>query len=109
MATVVLQLKALGINNVLRFDFLSPPPAQNMIRGLEILYALGALDENCQLTQPLGLRMAEFPLQPMYAKMLLTSEEFQCSEEAVTIAGKNKYKHFVFNLFRRDKSYKLTF
>ena len=43
MATVVLQLKALGINNVLRFDFLSPPPAQNMIRGLEILYALGAL------------------------------------------------------------------
>lgn len=43
-----------GINNVLRFDFLSPPPAQNMIRGLEILFALGALDENCQLTQPLG-------------------------------------------------------
>ena len=31
--------------------------------------------------------MAEFPLHPMYAKMLLTSEEFQCSEEAVTIAG----------------------
>ena len=31
--------------------------------------------------------MAEFPLQPMYAKMLLSSEEFGCSEEAVTIAG----------------------
>ncbi len=87
MATVILQLKALGINNVLRFDFLSPPPAENMVRGLEMLFALGAIDDNCQLTLPLGLRMAEFPLHPMYAKMLLASEEFNCSEEMATIAA----------------------
>lgn len=70
MATVLLQLKALGINNVLRFPFLSPPPAQNMLRGLEILYALGAINDVSQLTLPLGLRMAEFPLSPMFAKMV---------------------------------------
>ncbi|XP_013417202.1 probable ATP-dependent RNA helicase DHX35 [Lingula anatina] len=87
MASVVLQLKALGIDNVVRFNFLSPPPAQNMVRGVELLYALGALDDNGRLTNPLGYRMAEFPLHPLYAKMLLISGEMDCSEEAVIIAA----------------------
>lgn len=87
LAPVILQLKALGIANVLRFHFLSPPPAQNMVRGLELLYALGALDDNGNLTSPLGFQMAEFPLPPMFSKMLLVSGDFQCSEEAVTIAA----------------------
>ncbi|KAJ8303288.1 hypothetical protein KUTeg_019684 [Tegillarca granosa] len=73
LAPVVLQMKALGISNVLRFHFLSPPPAENMVRGLELLYALGGLDDNGNLTSPLGLQMAEFPLPPMFAKMLLVS------------------------------------
>ena len=87
MAPVILQLKALGISNVLRFNFLDPPPAQNMVRGLELLYALGALDDNCQLTTPLGLQMAEFPLHPMYAKMILCSADFECTDEIITIAA----------------------
>ncbi|XP_078411092.1 putative ATP-dependent RNA helicase DHX35 isoform X2 [Cetorhinus maximus] len=41
LAPVILQLKALGIDNVLRFHFLSPPPAQSMVQALELLYALG--------------------------------------------------------------------
>ena len=40
LSSVIIQLKALGVDNVLRFDFLSPPPAKNMIRSLELLYAL---------------------------------------------------------------------
>uniref|UniRef100_A0A8W8KCD6 RNA helicase n=1 Tax=Magallana gigas TaxID=29159 RepID=A0A8W8KCD6_MAGGI len=87
LAPVILQMKALGVSNIVRFNFLSPPPAQNMIRGLELLYALQALDDNGNLTSPLGLQMAEFPLTPMFSKMLLASGEFQCSEEAVIIAA----------------------
>ena len=87
MAAVVLQLKALGINNVLRFNFISPPPAQNLLRGLELLFALGAIDEECKLTSPLGNQMAEFPLSPMFAKMLLEADKYDCSEEIVTIAA----------------------
>ncbi|XP_074646855.1 putative ATP-dependent RNA helicase DHX35 isoform X2 [Tubulanus polymorphus] len=87
LAPVILQLKALGIDKVLRFHFLSPPPAQNMVRGLELLYALGALDDDGDLTDPLGKMMAEFPLNPMYAKMLLSSGDLGCSEEAVIIAA----------------------
>ncbi|ETE64689.1 putative ATP-dependent RNA helicase DHX35, partial [Ophiophagus hannah] len=73
LAPVILQLKALGIDNVLRFPFLSPPPAQSMVQALELLYALGGLDKYCRLTEPLGIRIAEFPLNPMFAKMLLES------------------------------------
>ena len=56
-------LKGLGINDLINFDFLDPPPAETMIRALEHLYALGALNEDGNLTF-LGRRMAEFPLDP---------------------------------------------
>ncbi|XP_048406335.1 probable ATP-dependent RNA helicase DHX35 [Stegostoma tigrinum] len=87
LAPVILQLKALGIDNVLRFHFLSPPPAQSMVQALELLYALGGLNDQCFLTDPLGLRMAEFPLNPMFAKMLLESGNFGCSQEILSIAA----------------------
>ncbi|XP_064641577.1 probable ATP-dependent RNA helicase DHX35 [Lineus longissimus] len=96
LAPVILQLKALGIDNVLRFSFLSPPPAQNMVRGLELLYALGALDDGARLTSTLGLKMAELPLPPMFSKMLLASGEFGCSEEAITIAAMMQIQNVFF-------------
>eukprot|EP00960_Hanusia_phi_P038803 753607-Hanusia_phi.AAC.3 len=87
LVAVILQLKALGVDDVLHFDFPSPPPALSLARALEILYALGALDEDAKLTEPLGLQMAEFPLDPPLAKFLLSSGKAGCSEEALTIAA----------------------
>lgn len=87
LAPFILQLKALGIDNVLRFDFLSPPPAELMIRALELLYSLGALDEYAKLTRPLGLRMAELAVEPMMAKTLLSAPSFGCLNEMLTIAA----------------------
>ncbi|XP_076875098.1 putative ATP-dependent RNA helicase DHX35 isoform X2 [Brachyhypopomus gauderio] len=87
LAPVVLQLKALGVDNVLRFSFLSPPPAQSLVQALELLYALAGLDQYGRLTEPVGLHMAEFPLSPMFAKMLLESGNFGCSKEIITIAA----------------------
>ncbi|KAI7849071.1 P-loop containing nucleoside triphosphate hydrolase protein [Circinella umbellata] len=87
LAPVILQLKALGIDNVLRFDFLTPPPAELMIRALELLYSLNALDDVGRLTIPLGIHLAEFPVDPMLGKILLASGDFKCSEEIVSIAA----------------------
>ena len=87
LAPFVLQLKALGIDNVLRFDFLTPPPAELMIRALELLYSLGALDDYAKLTKPLGLRMAELAVEPMMAKTLLSAPSFGCLSEVLTIAA----------------------
>lgn len=48
---------------------------------------LAGLDQYGRLTDPMGMRMAEFPLSPMFAKMLLESGTFGCSKEIVTIAA----------------------
>ena len=61
LAATVLQLKALGIDNVMHFEWLSPPPAANMLKALELLYALQALDDDARLTRPLGMYLAELP------------------------------------------------
>ncbi|KAI8079931.1 P-loop containing nucleoside triphosphate hydrolase protein [Halteromyces radiatus] len=87
LAPVILQLKALGIDNVLRFDFVTAPPAALMIRALELLYSLKALDDVGRLTLPLGMTLAEFPVDPMLGKILLSSGDFHCSQEIVTIAA----------------------
>lgn len=86
LGNAVLMLKALGINDLLHFDFLDPPPHETLVLALEQLYALGALNHHGELTK-LGRRMAEFPVDPMMAKMLLASEKYKCSEEIVTIAA----------------------
>ncbi|KAI9262596.1 P-loop containing nucleoside triphosphate hydrolase protein [Helicostylum pulchrum] len=87
LAPVILQLKALGIDNVLRFEFITPPPSELMTRALELLYSLKALDNVGRLTIPLGMQLAEFPVDPMLGKILLASKEFGCSHEIVTIAA----------------------
>uniref|UniRef100_A0A1B6F5K8 RNA helicase n=1 Tax=Cuerna arida TaxID=1464854 RepID=A0A1B6F5K8_9HEMI len=86
LGNAVLTLKALGINDLIHFDFLDPPPHETLVLALEQLYALGALNHHGELTK-LGRRMAEFPLDPMMAKMLIASEKYKCSEEIVSIAA----------------------
>ena len=86
LGNVVLMLKSLGINDLMGFDFMDPPPAETLLRALEMLYALGALNDVGELTK-LGRRMAEFPLDPMLSKAVLASDEAKCSEEVVTIVS----------------------
>ena len=69
----LLQLKALGIDNLAKFDFMSPPPSEMMIRALEFLFCLKAIDEEGRLTRPMGARMAEVPLDPMMAAIVSLS------------------------------------
>lgn len=73
---VVLMLKSLGINDLMGFDFMDPPPTETLMRALEQLFALGALNDRGELTK-LGRRMAEFPLDPMLSKMILASEQYE--------------------------------
>ena len=89
LAPTILQLKALGIDNIARFNFLTPPPAELIVRALELLYSLGALDDYAKLTKPLGTRMAEIALEPMLAACLLNSHlpAFNCLSEMLSIAA----------------------
>jgi len=87
LAPTILQLKALGIDNIVRFDFLTPPPSKLVARALELLFSLGALDDYAKLTKPLGTRMAEIALEPMMAKVLLSATSFGCLSEILTISA----------------------
>lgn len=73
ISLLILQLKSLGIQNVLRFDWMTAPSSAMLERALEFLYCLGAVDEEGKLTKPLGVRMAEMPIDCMMAKIVSLS------------------------------------
>jgi ATP-dependent RNA helicase DHX8/PRP22 len=58
-----------------------------IIKSLEQLYLLGALTDECQLSDPVGCQMARLPLDPDYAKALILASQFKCLEEMlITVA-----------------------
>lgn len=99
METVVLTLLKLGIEDLVHFDFMDPPgessfcemltvlsvysAPETMMRALEQLNYLGALDDEGNMTK-LGHQMSEVPLEPQLAKMLLVSPDYKCSNEVGT-------------------------
>ena len=82
--SVVLLLKSLGINDLMDFDFLDSPAPEMLIRALENLYALGALNDQGALTK-MGRQMAEFPIDPMLSKSILAADKHNCVEEVLSI------------------------
>lgn len=86
LGSVVLQLKKLGIDDLVHFDFMDPPAPETLMRALELLNYLAALDDDGNLTD-LGAVMAEFPLDPQLAKMLIGSCNHNCSNEILSITA----------------------
>lgn len=86
LGSVVLQLKKLGIEDLVHFDFMDPPAPEVLMRALEQLNYLSALDDEGNLTD-IGSIMSDFPLEPQLAKMLISSQQFNCSNEILTIAS----------------------
>jgi HrpA-like RNA helicase len=82
LASVVLMLKALGVKNLLDFNFMDPPPQDNILNSMYQLWVLGAFDNTGELT-PAGRKMNDFPLDPSLAKMLITAEEQGCTAEVL--------------------------
>ncbi|KAJ3061758.1 DEAH-box ATP-dependent RNA helicase prp22, partial [Podochytrium sp. JEL0797] len=98
LTNTVLTLKAMGINDLLNFGFMDPPPVNTLITAMETLYQLGALDAEGLLTR-LGRKMAEFPLEPNLSKMLILSVDLGCSDEILTIVAMLSAQ----NIFYRPK------
>ncbi|KAL9385118.1 hypothetical protein Peur_022128 [Populus x canadensis] len=86
LANTVLTLKKLGIDDLVHFDFMDPPAPETLMRALEVLNYLGALDDEGNMTK-LGEIMSEFPLDPQLSKMLVVSPEFNCSNEILSISA----------------------
>ncbi|KAL6618221.1 P-loop containing nucleoside triphosphate hydrolase protein [Neocallimastix californiae] len=86
LSNVVLLLKSLGVENLLHFDFMDPPPQDNILNSMYQLWVLGALDNTGELTET-GKKMNEFPCDPSLSKMLIMSEELGCTSEILTIVS----------------------
>lgn len=86
LSPIVLQLKAIGIKNVLKFPFPTCPPAEALQEALDLLVDLGALSQ-CRTGKgdvyninSLGEEMAKLPIAPRYAKMLITGKLLQVAK-----------------------------
>lgn len=86
LSNTVLELKKLGVEDLVHFDLMDPPAPETMMRALEELNYLACLDDEGELTT-LGSLASEFPLDPSLAVMLITSPEFYCSNEILSITS----------------------
>ncbi|KAJ4307073.1 DEAH-box ATP-dependent RNA helicase prp43 [Collariella sp. IMI 366227] len=86
LANTVLELKKLGVEDLVHFDLMDPPAPETMMRALEELNYLACLDDDGELTN-LGSLASEFPLDPALAVMLISSPEFYCSNEVLSITA----------------------
>ena len=96
LAGVVLQMKSLGITDIVHFDFIDPPDKEAFDAAYKTLIILGALDKDNGLTQ-IGRLMASLPLEPRIARMLIAAREYGCIDEICTIAASLSSIRPVFN------------
>ena len=83
----MLNLKKLGIDDIVHFDYMDPPAPETLMRALEQLNYLGALDDEGDLTD-IGRTMCELPVDPLHAKILISAAtQYSCINEAVTIVA----------------------
>jgi pre-mRNA-splicing factor ATP-dependent RNA helicase DHX38/PRP16 len=86
LTNIVLLLKTLGVKNLLEFEFMDPPPQNTILNAMYQLWVLGGLDDVSDLTST-GTKMAQFPLDPSLAKMLIVAEQFGCTSEVLSIVS----------------------
>ncbi|MEE6259093.1 ATP-dependent RNA helicase HrpA [Plantactinospora sonchi] len=92
LASVILQMTAIGLGDIAAFPFIDPPDRRNIADGVNLLQELGALeattaaDPDRRLT-PLGRRLAQLPVDPRLARMVLEGERNGCADHVAVIAG----------------------
>ncbi len=94
LSQIVLAMKKVGIDDVENFDFIDPPNRRGLIKAVESLKVLGALDQNGYITK-IGEFMVDLGLEPRLARMVIeaTKPDNNCLDEICIIAsfldGKN--------------------
>ncbi|WP_422770173.1 ATP-dependent RNA helicase HrpA [Plantactinospora sp. WMMC1484] len=92
LASVILQMTAIGLGDIAAFPFIDPPDRRNIADGVNLLRELGALEgdggaEPGHRLTPLGRRLAQLPVDPRLARMVLEGERNGCAAEVSVIAA----------------------
>lgn len=115
LGSIVLHMKKMGIEDLVHFDFVEPPSPETLMRALELLNYLKALDDDGCMTA-IGDKMSAFPVEPEMAAMLLHSPEYKCSTEIAKICAMmsvqnpyiNNQKEFTRAAHAREQFYHQT-
>ncbi|TVR24794.1 MAG: ATP-dependent RNA helicase HrpA [Ilumatobacter sp.] len=95
LASVILQMTAIGLGDVVAFPFLEPPDSASIRDGYLLLDELGAIDEEAgggqrdgerRLT-PVGRKLARLPIDPRLGRMVLEADRENCVREVLVIAS----------------------
>src|SRR5690606_21016607 len=86
LASVILQMTAIGLGDIAAFPFVEPPDQRQVKDGMNLLVELGAFDSARNLT-PLGRKLAALPVDPRLARMVLEADRNGCVHEVMVIAA----------------------
>ncbi|CCW63311.1 unnamed protein product [Phytomonas sp. EM1] len=101
LVSVVLQMKSLGIEDILNFEFMDPPRASSVVKAEEMLLLLRALDSHGKIT-PLGKRLTDFPIEPTSAMTLLAAKRIGVERDAIAVVALTNTE----NLFLTSQEYR---
>ncbi|WP_344637351.1 ATP-dependent RNA helicase HrpA [Kitasatospora cystarginea] len=91
LASVILQMTAAGLGDISAFPFLDPPDSRNIKDGVNLLHELGALDpaekDPRKRLTALGRKLAQLPVDPRMARMVLTADGLGCVHDVMVIAA----------------------
>ncbi|KAF5619516.1 ATP-binding protein PRP16 [Fusarium sp. NRRL 52700] len=95
LSRLVLQIKAMGFDDVANFDFIDKPDPEVFFRALEDLLAMGYLDDTGTIT-PKGQMASKLPVHPVWFNALEKAHELGCSSDMITIAAIRSTRHPIF-------------
>ncbi|KAJ5248915.1 ATP-dependent RNA helicase DHR1 [Penicillium chermesinum] len=83
---VVLQMKSMGLHNVINFPFPTPPSRQGLAKAEKLLKNLGALTADGQVTH-IGRRLSTYPLSPRFGKMIYIGHQHGCMPYVIALVS----------------------
>ncbi len=91
LASVILQMTALGLGDIAAFPFVEAPDKRNIQDGVRLLEELGAITTDEQASAykltPLGRQLSQLPVDPRLARMVLEAQKHGCVREAMIITS----------------------
>src|SRR5699024_6479933 len=103
LASVILRLKSLRVDDVENFPFVDPPSGRAIADGYQILEEVGALNARGRLTR-VGRTLSRWPLDPRIGRMIIAAQRFDCLFDVLVIAAAF-YDHNMsdYSMDRREK------
>jgi ATP-dependent RNA helicase DHX8/PRP22 len=108
LATTILTLKSMNIDNVLDFDFMEKPGKEAILEALKQLYYLQAIDDEGRITR-LGHEMAKFPLECSYTRALIASKFYGVLDEMAILVSLISTESIWYNVNKYDEERRALF